>query len=209
MFGGAGIIVKYHSGITPTAGFEYMRSPLRHVYVGADAVFENYFFTKNDDEYSRFGGYGYKITQDVSYAYISPKVDIGVGHKEHWHAFFSMGPGFMLSGTQRIAQTTGLSGPSVHPGNQYDNPDISKNLNHTVLRICFGASFHILFGQRKWDLTAGPIACIIPTWLSTNTFGYSGDASMNIKSNYAGLQIGLVHKRHWHIFEPTKSWDGY
>jgi hypothetical protein len=208
VYGGVGIVTKYKSGITPVIGVEYLKSVMRHVYVGADLCYESYYFTRNDDEFSRFGGYGYRITHNTTYAFFTPKVDVGISHFEHLHAFFSLGPGFRVSGDQRIAVTTQPSGPAVHPGLSYDSSNISKNINHTIFRFCFGFSFRPT-PFKGWDVTITPVACVIPSWLSTNSFGYSGDASMNIKSNYVALQIGLLRKRHWEPFKPRKSWGGY
>jgi hypothetical protein len=206
MYLGSGFTTSYNNGNTPTVGILYQTSPLRHIYVGGALFYESYSIVRDDDEFARFGGPGYRIKQNSSYLFVTPRFDVSVGSREHLHGYFSLGPGFFLSGDQNISVTS-VPAAGVRPGMIYDSSNSSKNLNHLLFRLSIGVTWHFSFDN--WDIIATPEWAIIPSWLSTNTYGYAGDAATNIKTNYISVTLGLLRKHNWSRLQPTRSWGGY
>jgi hypothetical protein len=210
VFGGAGVTTAYSGGTTPLFGATYLVSPLRHTYFGGSIFNEGYAVKRTDEEFSRFGGYEYSITQNSSFLFIAPTIDVGVGHKEHIHGYVSGGLGFRLSGEQTLQQTTpGTLPPGIYSGHNYGpSKNTTANLNNTIFRLGLGACGHIGILD-KLDLVIGPELGLIPSWLSTNSYGYEGDASMNIKASYVCVHLGLTYKSGWQPFSARRTWGGY
>jgi len=206
---GLGFTTDYTSASTPSFGAEYQISPFRHIYLGGSLFIEGYSFTRNDNTYEQFGGQGYTLTQTSSYLYLSPKVDFTVGHHEYFHFYFTGGYGILTSGEQTVtAKTPDYPSHGFYPGVVYDTGNTSKNINHRVFRISIGATQHVQI-LPEWDLVFGEEMAFIPTWISTNTFASNGDQSMELRTNYVALSVGLMYKRNWKPLKALRSWGGY
>jgi len=206
---GVGASINLNSDKTPSIGAEYLVSPFRHIYMGGGLFFETYSFTSDDNLQRQYGGPGYVITQNSSYIFIAPKIDMGIGHREFVHGFISAGPGFLVSGQQ----TTGINplenaAPGIYPGQFNYTGNTSNNITATIFRISGGFTEHIPI-LPEWDVIISEEYCIIPSWLSNNKYGASGDNTTDIKSNYFLVQAGIIRKRHWKPLKPLRTWGGY
>jgi hypothetical protein len=205
---GMGSAINVKSDMTPSIGAEYLVSPFRHIYVGGSVFFENYSFTRTDNLQEQFGGPGYIITQNSGYIFIAPKIDMGIGCNEYVHGFITGGPGFLKSGQQTNEINPLESATSGTYNGQYNfTGNTSNNITATIFRISGGFTEHIPI-LPEWDIIISQEYCILPSWLSNNKLGALGDNTMDIKSNYFLIQVGIIQKHNWEPLKSRRTWGG-
>jgi hypothetical protein len=186
--GGVGYTTSYKSHITPAFEGYYLYKAGHRIYAGGSVFFQKYSFT---DEVTTGGPVNYgdliSITQKTSYAFISAKVDYGIGYRKHVHISLAFGPGLLLGGSQyaneHLPYWTTASG--VPFGADTAGVNTSYNIPAVIYRAALGISERISTGG-YWNIMLSQEFSFIPVNMSKN--------GPPLNTGYISFQVGIMHK---------------
>ena len=189
--GGVGYTTAYQSHITPAFEGYYLHKvskQLYRVYVGGSVYYQRYSFLNT----LKTGGpvsYGdiISIRQKTSYAFISAKVDYGIGYHKYFHVNLSFGPGIFVGGSQYTNEHLPYwTPPGGNPyGADTSAVNTSFNIPSVIYRGAVGISERIPT-QGFWNITFSQEFSFIPGNLSKT--------GPPLNTGYIAFQVGIMHK---------------
>jgi len=185
--GGLGYNTAYKSYITPAFEGYCLHKIIYRVYAGGDLFFQRYSMLNT----LKTGGpvnYGdiISIRQKTSYAFISAKVDYGIGYRKYLHVNLSFGPGFLLGGNQFTNTHLPFWTAGGTPfGADTTAVNTSYNIPAVIYRGALGVSERIPTNG-YWNITLSQEFSYIPGNMSKN--------GPPINTSYISFQIGIMHK---------------
>lgn len=187
-YGGIGRSTSYKGYITPTFEGYFLTRIMEDVCAGGSISFQRYSFLNdfNPDESTLKYGDLMSIRHRSSYVFFRPKIDAGIGYRQYVHINFSLGPGFLVGGSQYRNQFepfwTTSSGPY---GRDTASVNVTYNIPSIVFRYTLGISERIPT-RGYWNIMLSQEFSYVPT-----SFGKTGPA---LNSGYISFTVGIMHK---------------
>ena len=153
---------NFHAKTPATFGVQYLKIITPDISFGCSVFYEHYSLIYNNNDNSFQG----TIIQDCAYLFLTPRIDIGIDHKQYVHWFLSLGPGILVSGSQ----TTSYGYYTNSGGNfnyTYESNNTSDKINHFVFRIGTGITEHIRI-TKELHITFSEEFGFLPTAISKN-----------------------------------------
>ena len=191
MFGaqaGLGYTTAYKGHITPAFEGYYLHKAIPHLYAGGSLFIQKYSLL-NEVKKDAVANYGdiISIRQKSTYAFISAKVDYGIGYRQYVHISLAFGPGFYLGGSQYTNQY--LPYPTGSSGNAFGADTMAVNTTYNIPAVIFRGALGIserIPTHGYWNITLSQEFSLIPGNLSK-----SGPA---MNTGYFAFQVGIMHK---------------
>ena len=185
---GIGATTAYKPKMTLAAEGFFLKKITPHVYLGGMVAFEKYSFTSEYSIDAASITYGdiVSIKQKSAYAFIGPKLDVGIGYRKYVHAHLSAGPGFYMGGQQRTYEHQPYWTAGGLPfGHDTVGVNTGVNIPAVIMRIGIGVSERIPTGGH-WNIMLTQQVSMLPGDISKHT--------PSLQTGYFSFQIGIMHK---------------
>lgn len=179
--GGENKTYAHSSDAKPMVSLNYLRKLDRHVYLGAKLSLESYAFYYSVTDNTK--NLRADVNHNSSYLFVAPMVDIGLGHSQLIHLYFSLPLGFNTSADE--------SSKIFDQGSNtaYNFINTTSNVNKFVMRPTIGLKQHIPL-MKNWHFTLNEGIGFMATDLTT------ASKITNVNPSYLTIQMGLMRKFH-------------
>jgi hypothetical protein len=198
---GAGCATANNYDVGPQIGFEYLKGLFNRTALGADLFYQGYSLYYDNEQNSAkhgTGNAGVILRHASDFAFLTPKLEHGIGKKEWIHIYLTVGVGFKISGFDSLRKWDHSYGTGSV--NNYDSSlDLSKNINSMVMRVGLGFKEYFYLGHH-WHFTLTEDFGFLPSGLTKtgdlDAGGRTPYSPQKLNPGYISILLGISHTKY-------------